>query len=73
MDYGQLVHVEEFHRGGVHYRIAVFHVEGGLHGEWSCNGCSVADRNGVHPTIEETVAETRKLIDEHHAATHESS
>jgi hypothetical protein len=30
--YGQLIHVEEFHRDGVRYRVAVFRVQGGLHG-----------------------------------------
>ena len=69
-DYGQLVHVEEFHREGVHYRVAVFRVEGGLHGEWSCSRCAFGDKNGVHPTVEEAVTETKKLIDEHHRLKH---
>jgi len=68
--YGQLVHVEEFHRDGVHYRVAIFRVQGGLHGEWSCDGCATKDKNGVHPTIEEAVAETKKLIDGHHTERH---
>lgn len=71
-DYGQLVHVEESHRDGVHYRVAVFRVEGGLHGEWSCNECSTKDKDGVHPTVEEAVAETKTLIDEHHRNEHQA-
>jgi DNA transformation protein and related proteins len=69
-DYGQLVHVEEFHIEGVHYRVAVFRVEGGLHGEWSCSRCALGEKNGVHPTVEEAVTETKKFIDDHHHLKH---
>jgi hypothetical protein len=69
-DYGQLVHVEEFHRDGIHYRIAVFRVQGGLHGEWSCSECEITEKDGVHPTVEECVMENKRLIDEHHDQRH---
>lgn len=71
--YGQLVHVEELHRDGVHYRVAVFSVKGGLHAEWSCSGCAMTDKNGVHPTVEQSVAATKKLIDKHHRNNHFAS
>ena len=71
-DYGQLVHVEELFRDGIQYMIAVFRVQGGLHGEWSCENCAAKDQNGVHPTVEETVMDTKKFIDEHHANLHKT-
>jgi hypothetical protein len=68
--HGQLVHVEEYNRAGVHYRIAVFRVQGGLHGQWSCDNCPTLDDDGVHPSIEECVADTKRFIEEHHREHH---
>jgi hypothetical protein len=70
--YGQLIHVEEFHRDGVHYRVAVFRVQGGLHGKWSCDTCLIHEDEDAptHPAIEECVAQTKKNIDRHHREHH---
>ena len=70
--YGQLIHVEEFHRDGVRYRIAVFRVQGGSRGTWSCDMCLARneDTDPSHPTVEECVAGTKKLIDRHHREEH---
>ena len=70
--YGQLVHVEEFHIGVVRYRIAVFRVQGGLHGRWSCDTCLLEneDDSPTCPTIDECVAKTKKTIEQHHLDYH---
>jgi hypothetical protein len=68
--YGQLVHVEELDRNGIHYQIAVFRVQGGLHGQWRCSRCGQAPENGLHPTVEESVSAARKFLDEHHRNAH---
>jgi hypothetical protein len=64
--HGQLIHVEDFHIDSAHYRLAVFRVQGGLHGKWSCDGVAMSDDDGVHSTIEECISETKALIDGHH-------
>jgi hypothetical protein len=69
-NYGQLIHVEEYCIGEVSYRIAVSNVEGGLNGSWTCRDCECGDKNGVHPTIEECVTATRRLITDHHLEIH---
>ena len=70
--YGQLIHVEEMHRDRVHYRIAIFRVQGGLHGRWSCDTCLLEneDDSPTCPTVEECVAKTKKTIEQHHRECH---
>jgi hypothetical protein len=70
--YGQLIHVEECLKDDVHYRIAVFRVQGGLQGVWSCDTCVAQDDDAdpTHPSIEECVAGTQKAIDRHHKERH---
>lgn len=70
--YGLLIHVEEFQRNGVRYRIAVFRVQGGLRGTWGCEICSARnpDADHTHPTVEECVAQTKQMIDDHHRKHH---
>jgi hypothetical protein len=69
--FGQLVHVEEFHRDGVHYRLAVVRVQGGMHGRWSCNTCTLDDdQDTTHPSVDETVRAIKQAIENHHQARH---
>ena len=70
--YGQLIHVEELHIGLVHYRIAVFREQGGLHGTWSCDTCPAhsSPDNPCQPIIEECVAYTKRAIEQHHRVNH---
>jgi hypothetical protein len=69
--FGQLLHVEEFEYRAVQYRIAVFKVQGGLNGQWSCGGCKLNEEREVrHPTIDECVADLKRAIEAHHCETH---
>jgi len=70
--YGQLIHVEETRRDSIVYRIAIFRVQGGLHGAWSCSACAADDdQNGTHPTIDEAVTSVKNAIERHHRERHE--
>jgi hypothetical protein len=71
-NYGQLIQIEEFHRDGVRYRIALFRVQDGLKGTWSCNTCRARNEgtDPTHPTSDECVAGMKKLIDRHHREMH---
>ena len=70
--YGQLVHVEELDRDTIHYRIAVFRVQGGLHSRWSCSACQSDEDETApsHPTTREAIARTKDLIERHHRGNH---
>jgi len=70
--YGQLVHVEDYPLNGVHYRMAVFRIQGGLHAKWSCDACRIEEDElaPTHHTIEEAMAGTRKIIAAHHRQNH---
>ena len=70
--YGQLVHVDEFDCDSIRYRIAIFRVQGGLLGKWSCAVCEVDESQAhTYPTIEESVATVKQMIEQHHRAHHE--
>lgn len=70
--YGQLLHVESLLRDAIQYRIAIFRVQGGLRGNWSCSACE-NDHNPdiARSNVDECVAVVKKAIDEHHAQRHE--
>jgi len=69
--FGQLLHVEEIHRDGAHYRLAILRVQGGLHGKWSCDSCIAEDdQDRTHPTLDECLASIKDAIERHHAANH---
>jgi predicted RNase H-like HicB family nuclease len=71
--FGQLIHVEEVHRDGVKYRIAVFRVRGGLQGKWSCEACDLDyTQDQTNPTLDECLASIKDTIEKHHAAKHSS-
>jgi hypothetical protein len=69
--FGQLLHVEELRRGDVLYRIAVFRVQGGLGGKWSCSVCNDdAQTPCLAPTIEGCTKAVKWEIEQHHAERH---
>jgi hypothetical protein len=69
--YGQLVHVEQFDHDSICYRIAIFRVQGGLLGKWSCAVCAEDERQThTHPTIEEGVSSVKQTIQQHHQRRH---
>ena len=70
--FGQLLHVEELQFGPIHYRVAMFKVQGGLNGQWSCGSCrSDDDHPTTHPGVKECVADLMKAIANHHKSYHE--
>ena len=71
--YGQLLYVDEFTRDDIHYRIAIFRVQGGLLAKWSCGVCQADESPQVaHPSIEECVTAVHQTIEMHHREKHEA-
>jgi hypothetical protein len=72
---GQLVHIEEFRRDGVLYRVTVHKVRNTLYGSWCCEACSVCgeENSATHRTAMDCVAHIRGFADSHHRENHSCS
>jgi hypothetical protein len=72
---GQLVHIEEFRRDGVLYRVTVHKDRNKLHGTWCCEACSVCgeENSTTHRTALDCVAHTKGFVDSHHRENHACS
>lgn len=68
--FGQLLHVEDIHRDGVHYRMAIFRAAGGLHCRWSCDSCTVENDDGTYSDMDQCITSMKNLISGHHTAHH---
>ena len=64
----QLVHIEEFRRDGLLYRITVHQVQNKLNGRWSCEACSVHgdEYSPTHQAAADCVTYTKGFADSHH-------
>jgi hypothetical protein len=71
----QLIHIEEFRRDGVLYRVTVHRGRNELYGKWCCEACKVCgeEDNHAHRTAMECVAYTKGFADTHHRENHACS
>lgn len=72
----QLLHVEELQKEGHCYRLAVFCVDGGIIGKWSCEACQ--SEHGHHDcpafsTVDGCLNSLKRAIKDHHRTEHPSA